>query len=95
MKRIITVITVLCLLFSLASCGEKQTTRSKEYDGVQSVDALLDYAKRLEENGDYEAAADLYELIAKAAAGPAELPGNAEAIEEYKEAQEVFSSLGH
>lgn len=95
MKKIMTVITVLCLLFSLASCKEKQATRSKEYDGVQSVDALLDYAKRLEANGDYDAAADLYELIAKAAAGPAELPGNAVAIEQYKEAQEVFSSLGH
>ena len=95
MKRIITVITVLCLLFSLASCKGKQATRSKEYDGVQSVDALLDYAERLEENGDYDAAAALYELIAKAAAGSAELPGNAEAIEAYKEAQEVFSSLGH
>ena len=95
MKKIITVITVLCLLFSLASCKEKQATRSKKYDGVQSVNALLDYAKRLEANGDYEAAADLYELIAKAAAGPAELPGNAEAVEQYKEAQEVFSSLGH
>ena len=95
MKRIMTVVTVLCLLFSLASCKEKQAARSKEYDGVQSVDALLDYAERLEENGDYDAAAALYELIAKAAAGPAELPEQAEAIEAYKEAQEVFSSLGH
>ncbi len=95
MKKIVMVIMVLCLLVSLVSCKGKQAVRSKEYDGVQSVDALLDYAKRLEENGDYEAAAELYGLIAKAAAGSVGLPENGEAIEEYKEAQEFFSSLGH
>ena len=97
MKRILILIVLSCLvLFCLSACnGKGGKTRPTNYDGVQSVDALLDYAKRLEANGDYEAAADLYELIAKAAAGPVELPGNAEAIEQYKEAQEVFSSLGH
>ena len=95
MKRMIAMITVLCLLFTLASCTGKQSTRPREYDGVQSVDALLDYARRLEENGDYDAASALYELIAKAAAGPAELPADAGVIEEYKDAQDLFSSLGH
>ena len=95
MKKIITVLLLLCLLFTVSACSGKKASRPKDYDGVQSVDALLDYARRLEENGDYEAAAALYELIAKAAAGPAELPPEGEVIEEYKDAQELFSSLGH
>ena len=95
MKKIISIIALLCLLLALSACGEKQSTRPREYDGVQSADALIDYARRLEENGDLEAAAALYELIAKAAAVNAELPANGDAIEEYKEAQELVSSLGH
>lgn len=95
MKRIISIVTLLCFLFVLSSCTGKQSSRPKEYDGVQSVDALLDYARRLEENGDYDAAAVLYEVIAKAAAGSAELPPAGETVAEYRDAQEVFSSLGH
>lgn len=95
MKRIVSFILLLCLVFALSACGEKPSTRPTEYDGVQSVDALIDYARRLEEHGDLEAAAAVYELIAKAAAGAAELPANGEAIEEYKDAQELVSSFGH
>lgn len=44
-------------------------TRPTKYDDSSNTQALLDYADRLEEQGNYEAAAKVRELIPKAAEG--------------------------
>lgn len=102
-KRVLMIMmaALLCMTLLLSSCkkpGNSDSTRGKEYDGVQSVEAYIDYAKRLEANGDYEAAAQIYEIISKTAGSTVfsgmENPA-ADMMKEYAEAQDIFSELGH
>lgn len=98
MKRILALIVLFCLvLFSFTACkGNGGKTRPTKYDGVQSVEALLDYAKRLEKNGDAEAAAAIYDLIDKALIASAEDGKGAGAvIDDYRDAQDIFADFGH
>lgn len=98
MKRFIAIIALLLVIFTLSACKDDSSTRSTEYDGKQSVSALLDYAKRLEENGDKEAAAAIYDLISKAAVHNANAEGSEPAVslvEKYNEAKDILAEFGH
>ena len=63
--------------------GSDLQGRPTTYDGENSLDAILDYAERLEKAGNPEAAAKVRALIPKAAAGEANRK-----IEEYKQNNE-------
>ena len=79
----------LILLFALCACGSKdggnKAGRPTTYDGKNEYEALLNYADRLEEAGNAEAAALVRSKIPQAAAGEAR-----EKIEEYMQNNEQF-----
>lgn len=96
MRKLFPVIIMLVLALMLASCGGKQNangadtgTSNKEngknervtFEAGHSVDALLDYAKRLEKAGEKEAAEAIYNLIDKAAAADGIYDGKKSAYE--------------
>lgn len=67
------IILLVCVGLATVGCGKnKNETRPTEYDGRQSAAALVDYAQRLEEMGDIEAAARVRALLDKASLGEAQ-----------------------
>lgn len=80
---------MLLAVLLLASCGKKQETPSSgdrgkaqiAYEAGHSTDALIAYAKQLEEVGSDEAAKAVYDLIDKTAAADGIYNGKKNAYE--------------
>lgn len=89
MKKVISIMLAVLMLFALCACGSKdggnKAGRPTTYDGKNEYEALLNYADRLEEAGNAEAAALVRARIPQAAAGEAR-----EKIEEYMQNNEQF-----
>lgn len=89
MKKVVAIILAVLMLFALCACGSKdggnKAGRPTTYDGKNEYEALLNYANRLEEAGNAEAAALVRSKIPQAAAGEAR-----EKIEEYMQNNEQF-----
>ena len=89
MKKVVAIILAVLMLFALCACGSEdegnKAGRPTTYDGKNEFEALLDYADRLEEAGNAEAAALVRSKIPQAAAGEAR-----EKIEEYMQNNEQF-----
>jgi len=89
MKKVVAIILAVLMLFALCACGSKdggnKAGRPTTYDGKNEYEALLNYANRLEEAGNAEAAALVRARIPQAAAGEAR-----EKIEEYMQNNEQF-----
>ena len=89
MKKVVAIILAVLMLFALCACGSKdgenKAGRPTTYDGKNEYEALLNYADRLEEAGNAEAAALVRSKIPQAAAGEAR-----EKIEEYMQNNEQF-----
>lgn len=89
MKKVVAIILAVLMLFALCACGSKdagnKAGRPTTYDGKNEYEALLNYADRLEESGNAEAAALVRSKIPQAAAGEAR-----EKIEEYMQNNEQF-----
>ena len=87
MKKVVAIILAVLMLFALCACGSKdggnKAGRPTTYDGKNEYEALLDYANRLEEAGNAEAAALVRSKIPQAAAGEAN-----EEIEKYMQNNE-------
>ena len=75
MKFLLCALLAISILVSLCACGAKnggnKDGRPTAYDGKNEFEALLDYADRLEEAGNAEAAALVRSKIPQAAAGEA------------------------
>lgn len=75
MKRTQTLIALLLsalMLLSLCACGGKDGKKKDDRPTAQtSFEAMCEYAKRLEDAGNYEAAQRVYELLPDAMAGGA------------------------
>lgn len=75
MKKVISIMLAVLMLFALCACGSKdggnKAGRPTTYDGKNEYEALLGYANRLEEAGNAEAAALVRSKIPQAAAGEA------------------------
>ena len=62
----------LILMLALCACGGKDGKKKDDRPTAQtSFEALCEYAKRLEDAGNYEAAQRVYELLPNAMAGGA------------------------
>lgn len=89
MKKVVAIMLAVLMLFALCACGSKdggnKAGRPTTYDGKNEYEALLNYADRLEEAGNAEAAALVRARIPQAAAGEAR-----EKIEEYMQNNEQF-----
>lgn len=89
MKKVVAIMLAVLMLFALCACGSKdggnKAGRPTTYDGKNEYEALLNYANRLEEAGNAEAAALVRARIPQAAAGEAR-----EKIEEYMQNNEQF-----
>ena len=89
MKKVVAIILAVLMSLALCACGSKnggnKDGRPTDYDGKNEFEALLDYADRLEEAGNAEAAALVRSKIPQAAAGEAR-----EKIEEYMQNDEQF-----
>ena len=89
MKKVVAIILAVLMLFALCACGSKdggnKAGRPTTYDGKNEYEALLNYANRLEEAGNAEAAALVRSKIPQAAAGEAR-----EKTEEYMQNNEQF-----
>ena len=87
MKKVVAIILAVLMLFALCACGSKdggnKAGRPTTYDGKNEYEALLNYANRLEEAGNAEAAALVRSKIPQAAAGEAN-----EKIEKYMQNNE-------
>lgn len=87
MKKVVAIILAVLMLFALCACGAKdggnKAGRPTTYDGKNEYEALLNYADRLEEAGNAEAAALVRSKIPQAAAGEAN-----EEIEKYMQNNE-------
>lgn len=87
MKKVVAIILAVLMLFALCACGSKdggnKAGRPTTYDGKNEYEALLNYANRLEEAGNAEAAALVRSKIPQAAAGEAN-----EEIEKYMQNNE-------
>lgn len=87
MKKVVAIILAVLMLFALCACGSKdggnKAGRPTTYDGKNEFEELLDYANRLEEAGNAEAAALVRSKIPQAAAGEAN-----EEIEKYMQNNE-------
>ena len=91
--RITAIVLVILTVLLLCACGKggKKAGRPTTYDGENSVEALVDYAKRLEEMGADKAAAMIYDMLPDAARG--ELFINSNKIIEENECFEALESL--
>lgn len=92
MKKVVAIVLAVLMLFALCACGAKnggnKDGRPTAYDGKNEFEALLDYADRLEEAGNEEAAALVRSKIPQAAAGEAN-----EKIEKYMQNDEQFKMV--
>ncbi len=66
----------------------RSKSRPTKYDGISGYEAIIDYANRLEAEGNLEAAAKVRTLIPKAGAGEAN-----QKIEEFKENNEKLAII--
>ena len=66
----------------------RSKSRPTKYDGISGYEAIIDYANRLEAEGNLEAAAKVRTLIPKAGAGEAN-----QKIEEFKENNEILAMI--
>ena len=74
---------------------EQVTTRPTEYDGQNSTQAIMDYADRLEEAGNTEAAEKVRNLVPKAAQGEAVYEAKTvEELEAVRESEELNTMIG-
>ena len=73
MKKVVAIILAVLMLFALCACGSKgggnKAGRPTTYDGKNEYEALLNYANRLEEAGNAEAAALVRSKIPQAGRG--------------------------
>ena len=61
-KRVLALLIALMLMLSLCACGSKKDDNKK--NNMQTdYTSLYEYAQKLEENGDNDAAAAVYEII--------------------------------
>ena len=91
-KRITALLLIVIMALLLCACGGgNKAGRPTKYDGENSVEALVDYAKRLEEMGADKAAAMIYDMLPDAARG--ELFINSNKIIEENECFEALESL--
>ena len=68
----VALLLALVLALALCACGAKNGKKQSDQPTAQTTfDALCEYAKRLEDAGNYEAAQRVYELLPKAMAGGA------------------------
>ena len=65
MKKIISIMLAVLMLLALCACGSKNDGKADGNTNQTNFSALYDYAKRLESAGNSEAAAAVYELIAR------------------------------
>lgn len=93
--RLLAMLLAVALLLGLCACGggkdetqEELQTRPTTYDGQNSLDAVLDYAYRLEAAGNAQAAALVRSRIPQAAAGEAN-----QKIEEFKQSNEDWQLI--
>lgn len=101
MKKIISIMLAVLMSLALCACGGKAGDKAESpaaYDGKSEYEALLDYAKRLEEAGNEEAAVAVYALLPQG--GGAELIEKAHdefpvlsAADELGQFEAVFSHL--
>ena len=98
-KKVLALLLALMLTLALCACGSKQEEKTKNGNAQTDFSSLYDYAKRLEEAGNSEAAAAVYELIAKG--GGAELIQKAhedipiiETVDEIKQIEGIFGKGG-
>lgn len=64
---IVVIVTVIIIIAVSSNSG---STRPTKYDDdVYTIEALIDYAERMEKAGNYEAAAQIYSLLPKAGEG--------------------------
>lgn len=92
--RIIALVLAVVAALSFCACGKKEEPkagRPTTYDGKQSVDAILDYAERLEAMGASKAAAQIYYLLPEAALG--EMNYEAKKVISANEGYNVIDSL--
>ncbi len=62
MKKVVAIILAVLMLFALCACGSKKDDNKK--NNMQTdYTSLYEYAQKLEENGDNDAAAAVYEII--------------------------------
>ena len=91
MKKTFAILLAALMLLALCACGfgnggntgENAGDRPTKYDGQNSIEAIIDYADRLEAAGNEEAAAIVRSHIPQAASGEAN-----QKIEEFKQENE-------
>ena len=83
MKRIISILLAVVLLATVfAGCGKSKSQNAEVSVPTENVQEMLEFAMELEENGQHEAAARIYQMIPDAT-----LEGAAE------EGQEIIDSM--
>ena len=97
-RKLIAFLLAALMLLSLCACGSKSDGKPDGNTNQTNFSSLYDYAKRLEEAGNSEAAAAVYELIAQG--GGAELIEKAheespavKATDEIEQIEEVFDHM--
>lgn len=87
MKKIISIMLAVCVLLALCACGSKKDDNKKNNMQTDNT-SLYEYAQKLEENGDNEAAAaqTMFEALCEYAKR-LEDAGN------YEAAQQVYAQL--
>jgi hypothetical protein len=93
MKKLISILLAVILIAAMfAGCKGKKATVS-DYSGMENVQAMIEYAQMLEEQGNKEAAAQVWAMIPDAADESAreELRNEAEGSNEMQ----AFESMGN
>ena len=88
MKTLLCLLLAIFILVALCACGSKKDEKPESRTNQANITSLYDYARRLEEAGNSEAAAAVYALIAQG--GGAELIEKAhEEFPAVKDADEI------
>ena len=70
MKKVVAILLVLVLAVAFCACGKKNKADvegAQAVEPMQNVQAMMDYAQMLEEQGNHDAAAKVWALIPEAA----------------------------